>query len=172
MLLPTTVNAIALIERGCLEVNPVIEFETRDDIKKCAEAKVKDEQSYIYLPYEVIRTSIDLTAYLAIRTDDVSAFIPYSKDKEATKVTKLRLYCQTDVEIMDDTLKVIDLTYEDTPGPFNSYKLKRVVVYDEYNYAYPYNIIKMSDPDSHIHSIVLNIETMELAQNIISKTGR
>lgn len=170
MLALTTVNVTTLIERGCLEVNPVIEFETRDDIKKHVEAKIKDAQSYIYLPSTIYRSSIDLVGYLTIHPDDVLTFIPYSKDKEATKLTTLRLYCLIDVI---DSLQVIDLVYEEIgDDTYKRYKLKKVKVYDEYNYLHAYNIIKLVDPNSYIESIVLNLETKKLAQKIISKDGR
>lgn len=170
MLALTTVNVTTLIERGCLEVNPVIEFETRDDIKKHVEDKIKDGQSYFYLPSTIYRSSIDLAGYLTIHPDDALRLIPYSKDKEATKLTALRLYCLIDVI---DSLQVIDLVYEEKgDGAYKRYMLKKVKVYDEYNYLHAYNIIKLVDPNSYIESIVLNLETKKLAQKIITKDGR
>jgi len=169
MLVSAPVNAITLIKRGCLEVNSVIEFETRDDIKKNIEIKSKDERSIFYLPYDVCRSSIDFVEYLTIYPDDVLKFIPYSKDKEATKLTKLRLYCQT--EATGDT-QVIDFVYAENADAYKCYRLKKVIVYDEYNYAYVYNIINITDATNYIKSIILNLETKKLEQTIISKDDR
>lgn len=171
MLVQDAVSATTLIERGCLEVNPVVKFETRDDTKKHIEAKIKDGGFYTYhLPYGLYRSSIDLLGYLTIHPTDALSFMPYSKDKEATKLTKLRLYCL--VEATGD-YQVIDLAYEENgDAHYMRYKLKKVTVYNEYNYAFVYNIVNILDANSRIQSIKLDLETLELTQTIVSRDGR
>ena len=171
MLIRTTVSPNILIKKGALEVNPDYDLNNLEDLNIAISVKVNNTSwAYIHLPSTIYKSSIDLVGYLTIHPDDALRFIPYSKDKEATKLTILRLYCLIDVI---DSLQVIDLVYEEKgDDTYKRYKLKKVKVYDEYNYLHAYNIIKLIDPNSYIESIVLNLETKKLAQKIISKDGR
>ena len=170
MLLRATVEDSVLTERGCLEVNPIINFETLSKLKGIISAKVEeDEWAYLYLPFALYGSSVDLAEYLSIRHVEALTLLPYSKELNASKITKLRIYYLVEVT---DSIQAVDLEYEDSD---ESYKLKKVTVYDERgsenNYKYTYNIKSNLDDSSYIQSLKLNLETKELTQNVVFRTN-
>ena len=169
MLVRATVDATVLMERGCLEVNPTIDFDTPAKLRGIISDKIEDDDwSYLYLPHYLYGASIDLTEYLTIYPMEAIGFIPYSKDKEATKLTTLRLYCLAEVT---DRVHVIDLEYIENDDTYKNYRLNKLTVYDEYgnenNYKYVFDIKRDLNQSSYIDSIKLNLETKELVQNTV-----
>lgn len=166
MLLRATVDASVLIERKCLEVNPIVNFDTFSKLKGVIDDKVDDsEWAHIFLPTDLYGSSIDLTEYLSIDRFEELVLLAYTKDKDAEDVRKLRAFYFSEAT---DVIYAIDFEYEKTEY---SNKLKTVTIYDESgnedSYKYEYKIQSDLNTNSYIQSLKLNLETKQLKQNII-----
>lgn len=172
MLVTATVDLITLIERGCLEVNNSVPFNTVDELRQSNIAKAdEDEWSYICLPNSNFHETIDLTEFIFVDEASADEILEHLKkssiDVESTKKLKsirVRYYPEC-----LDAIVVIDLKYKYVDG--DGYYLKKVTLWNELgndtNFQYTYKIKVSENDDPYCRSIKLDLRTDEIIQEMV-----
>lgn len=172
MLVTATVDLITLIERGCLEVNNSVPFNTVEELRQYNNAKAdENDWSHIFLPKNIFHEVIDLTEFIFVDEASADEALEHLKkssiDIESTKKFKsirIRYY----PECLDAIL-VIDLKYKYVDG--DGYYLKKITLWNELgndaNFQYTYKIKVSENDDPYCRSIKLDLRTDEIIQEMV-----
>lgn len=172
MLVTATADLITLIERGCVEVNNSVPFNTAEELRQCNNAKAdENDWSHIFLPNNIFHDVIDLTEFIFVDEASADEILEHLKkssiDAESTKKLKsirVRYYPEC-----LDAIVVIDIKYKYVEG--DGYYLKKVTLWNELgndaNFQYTYKIKVSENDDPYCRSIKLDLRTDEIIQEMV-----
>ena len=171
MYITSGVEVRYFIDNKNLEVNPVTEYNSREDfIKKVNGREEENEWHFIFFSNNGETPKVDLSSFLTVYPNNAMLLTAFSKDPNTVDLKRLRLYGYSEYI---DSMFVIDMDYTLTKSEV--YHLTKVTVYDECHRDDNYKFIfKLGDGTlsskmlpGHIRSLKLDLNRFELISEVV-----
>ena len=171
MFITSGVEVKYFIENKNLEVNPMAEYNSREDfIRKVNGREEEDDWHFIFFSNNGETPKIDLTSFLTVYPNNALMLTAFSKEPNTVDLKRLRLYGYSEYI---DSMFVIDMDYTLTKSEL--YRLTKVTVYDEChrddNYKFVFKlgegIHNSAMSPGYVRSLKLDLNRFELISEVV-----